>query len=83
MRRLQLSRDERRAAILAAAVDHANKHGLAFCDFHSVAERVPVPTTPRLIRYHFGRKRNLWLAIVKHPAATARLTQEAKQIGLI
>lgn len=83
MRQLRLSRDERRAAILNAAVTYANTHGLAACDFRTVAECVAVPTTERNIRYHFGRKRELWRAIAKHKQAAPSTVKAAKQLELL
>ena len=77
----RLSRDERRAVILAAAVSVANQYGLTSVTHARVAAECSVPTTSRTVKNYFSR-RELWGAVLSDVRTRQRVITEAKDFGV-
>lgn len=82
MSRIRLTGNQRRNAIVDAAVTIANGKSLAEVNFRSIADCVAVPTSERLIRYHFGTKERLMRAVADHDRASAAVVEEARILGV-
>ena len=78
-----MTRDQRCAAIIATALEMANARKLSDVDYHKIAAVVPVPTSARLIRYHFGKKETLFRAVATHKDAAPHVVAEARIMGII
>lgn len=79
---MRLKAIQRRAAIVAAAVRIANERGLAEATFRTVSDHVIIPTSERLIRYHFTEHEKLWREVANHPEATADVQEQARVLGV-
>ena len=73
-RRARLSADERREAIVAAAVDEFAAKGLAGASTDAIARKAGV-SQPYVFQL-FGTKRDLFLAVVRHAFERTRITFE-------
>lgn len=63
--RARLTPDERRAVIIDAGVDMAQRNGgdLLTLTLSGVADACRIPTSVRTVKYHFGTIRGLRLAV--------------------
>lgn len=78
----RLPAENRRAVILTAAVELANRSGLAAVNHESVARKCVIKTTSRNVRHYYPKITELWKAICLDDRSTALVVQDAAGMGI-
>lgn len=78
----RLPAEQRMAVIITAAVEQANRKGLASVTAHTVAERCAIRTSVRTVKMYFSRKA-LWNAVILHPKVTQIVLDDAFALGVL
>ena len=82
MRDTYYSQDERRADIVSAAVQIANRHGFGKINPKNVAKACTLSTTKRVISHYFNMV-NLRKIVAVDERLTTEAKDEAKRLGLV
>lgn len=77
----KLTGDERRSLIVTAAVDVANKEGLAEVTYEKVARRCAVQTSKHTVKHYFPLKSRLFERIIAHKNSNNQVKSMGKKLG--